>query len=686
MAHLYFDTETYSEVDLKSAGTPRYAESPTTEITIAQWAVDDGEVVVEDLTGRQPPSAALQSLLADDEVTLVIHNSAFDRAVCRHVWGIELPTERIQDTMVIAMLHGLPGGLDKLGQILGLPQDQQKDRRGAQLIQLFCKPRPKNHKLRRATPETHPSEWAEFLEYARQDIVTMRALHARLPSGNTALEHSLWCLDQRINDRGFLVDTELAEAAVKASRRAKANLASRVQELTDDEVRSATQRDQLLQFVLKEYQIEDLRASTIRTALESGDMPPDVRELLDIRLKAGRNTVGKYQALLRAVSSDGRLRNTLQFSGATRTARWSGRVFQPQNLMRPNMKAPEIEQAIEMLKHGAEQWLYPDTTNVIGNAVRGSIVAAPGKKLCIADLANIEGRGLAWLADEEWKLQAFRDYDAGIGSDLYQVAYARSFGIKPADATGEKRQIGKTMELALGYAGGVNAFLTFAAVYRTDLNAMATNVLATADETTIRDARSMMEWAKKQDRLLGLAEDTYVACEILKSNWRKAHAATVQFWQDCQDGFEAALYMPGVVHTVGRHVKSRRDGRWLKLRLPSGRMLYYMDPQIDNGQLSYMGVNQFTRQWTRVKTYSGKIAENLTQAFARDVLAYNMQPIENAGYPIVLSVHDELLTETPDTDEYSWQHLAEMMSTVPPWAEGLPLAAAGFETRRYRKE
>ena len=318
---LWLDTETYSAVDLKSAGTPRYAEDPSTEITIAQWAVDDGDVVVEDLTGRQPPSAALLSFLTDDEVRVVIHNSAFDRAVIRHAWGIDLAPQRIDDTMVMAMLHGMPGSLDKLGPILGLPSDRQKDKRGHQLIMLFCKPRANGQ---RVLPSDRPEEWAEFMEYARQDIVAVRELYRRLPKENWGSEHALWCLDQQINDRGFLVDTELAQGAIRAAKRAKDRMAERTLELTDEVVASATQRQQMLDYLnsVMGCDLPDLKAATVRTALAGADLPPDVREMLEIRLSSSKTTIGKYQALLRAVSADGRLRNTLQFSGAVRTSRW----------------------------------------------------------------------------------------------------------------------------------------------------------------------------------------------------------------------------------------------------------------------------------------------------------------------------------------------------------------------------
>lgn len=320
------------------------------------------------------------------------------------------------------------------------------------------------------------------------------------------------------------------------------------------------------------------------------------------------------------------------------------------------------------------------------NCIRGCIVAPPGKKLVIADLSNIEGRGLAFLAGERWKLKAFADFDAGVGEDLYKVAYGRSFNIDPKEATGQKRQIGKVMELGLGYEGGVAAFLTFAAVYRMDLSALAAAVYETASSEAMANAKGMWKWATKQKRTLGLPENVYVACEILKRAWRDAHPATCALWKAAGDSVRAAIKNPGETFPIGQHLKARRDGAWLRIRLPSGRYLCYINPKVDDdGQITYFGVNQYTRQWGAIKTYSGKLAENFSQAFARDILAYNMPAIERAGYEIVLSVHDELLTETPDAPEFNTEALSQMMATAPSWAHGIPLAAAGFETYRYKK-
>lgn len=708
MTILWLDTETYSECDLKTAGTHRYAEHPSTEIIVAQWTLDDGEPLVADCTGRKCPPHLI-ALLEDPTITVVAHNSMFDRTLLRHCWGLDIPVERWQDTMIKAMSHGLPGGLDKIGQIVGLEDDQAKDKRGRELIQLFCKPRPKGSKLRRATRETHPKEWAEFLEYSRQDIVAMRAIDKRLPNWNYRAGHpelGIWHLDQRINDRGVAVDTELAEAAIEAVAIEQKRLKAEVVKQTDGLVSSASKRDQLLAFICAEYGVDlpDMKADTLRRRVEDPNLPEGVRLLLSLRLESTKTSTAKYKALVNATSEDGRLRNTLQFAGAQRTARWAGRIFQPQNMPRPDIglvadhfqvsrkKAEDmlvdyLEQGIEALKGGYADVVFDNVIGLTANAVRGCIVAPPGKKLVIADLSNIEGRGLAFLAGERWKLKAFADFDNGTGEDLYKVAYGRSFNIDPKEATGQKRQIGKVMELGLGYEGGVAAFLTFAAVYQMDLEDLAQAVWATASHEALENAQGMWGWAKKKKRTLSLTMEVYVACEVLKTAWRDAHANTKALWAAAGEAVRLAIRNPGETFPIGQHLKARRDGAWLRIRLPSGRYLCYIHPDVDDeGQITYFGVNQYTRQWGRIKTYGGKLVENATQAFARDVLAYNMPAIERAGYEIVLSVHDELLTETPDREEFNADQLGRMMATAPTWARGIPLAAAGFETTRYRKD
>ena len=691
MKLVFADTETYSECDLKTAGAARYAEDSSTEIIIAQWAVEDEEPHVWDCTERGAPQALLD-LLDDPTAVFVWHNGSFDRAVLHHCWGVDLPVERCLDTMVQAMEHGLPGALGKIGPILDMPIDQQKDKRGTQLIQLFSKPRPKGHTIRRATKATHPNEWVEFLGYSRQDIIAMREVHRRLPSWNFrpgAPEVALWHLDQLINTRGVLLDLDLARGAIAAVEDEKARLKQAVSDATLGEVSGPSKRDELLRFILEAYGVDlpDMRADTLRRRIEDPELPEAVKLLLSLRLEATKTSTAKYRAMLSATCADGRLRGALQFCGAQRTGRWSGRIVQLQNMPRPVLEQTQIDAGIAALKAGCVTDFFDDVMELTSSAIRGAIIAPPGRKLVVADLSNIEGRMLAWLAGETWKLRAFADFDAGTGADLYKLAYARSFNINAKAVDKSQRQIGKVMELGLGYEGGVAAFLTFAAVYRMDLAELADAVHSTAPGGSIARAYGMWDWAVKKKRTLGLEKSIWTACEVLKHAWREAHPATTALWAAAGDAVRAAIQNPGQTFDAGPRIKVRRDGAWLRCRLPSGRYVCYLQPRVeDDGQITYMGVNQYTRQWSRIKTYGGKIIENMTQAAARDVLAANMPAVERAGFEIVLTVHDELITEAPDTGAFTSDALARLMATNPPWAPGLPLAAAGFEARRYRKD
>lgn len=687
-----FDTETYNEKPI-THGT--YAYTSTCEPMIATYAFDDGPVSVWDMTTGEPMPADLDYMLDDPNELVLSHNAMFDRNVLRYGLKREIPIKRWRCSMVKALAHGLPGGLDILCNVLGVERNIAKID-GKKFIHLFCKPRPKNMKLRRATRHTHPEDWALFIDYAVNDITAMREVYRKLPNWNYEGEElALYHLDQKINDRGICVDVEFATAAIAAVAREQKKLAARTDVLTDGDVASTTQRDQLLIHLVEAYGIDlpDLQMATIERRLNDPDLPIELRELLAIRLQASSTSTTKYASLVRGVQVDGRLRGTLQHNGAARTRRAAGRTFQPHNLPRPDLPHEAIDFGIAAIKANAEDLLVDDVMRLTRNAIRGTIVAPPGRKLVIADLANIEGRDAAWLAGEQWKLQAFRDYDAGTGPDLYKLAYARAFNVDPKSidtSTIEgylKRQIGKVMELMLQYEGGVGAFITGAATYGIDLDVMAEAAFASIPADVMAEAVGFWEWTIKEKRnTFGLSERVFVVCDSLKRMWRRQHPAIVSLWKELKEAMAAAICNPGNTVTCGKF-KLRRDGAWLRLQMPSGRCLCYPQPQVsDGGKISYMGMNQYTRKWSRIYTYGGKVFENICQSFAGDVLKFNWPAIEEAGYEIVLTVHDEDVTETPDLPEFNADALSAIVATVPPWAEGLPLAAAGFETYRYRKD
>lgn len=702
---LWGDLETYCEIPINN-GTHAYAEG--VEVMLFAWAIGDEPVSVWDLTAGEPIPSRLRKAIADPDTLLFFHNSHFDRTVLRHAMPeLAPPVERWRDTMVQALAHSLPGALGALCEVLGVPQDKAKDKEGKSLIQLFCKPRPKNSKLRRATSKTHPVEWQRFVAYAGLDIEAMREVYKRLPKWNyQGAELALWHRDQQINDRGVCMDVQLAQAAIEAVDQEQKRLAKRTQVMTDGEVQAATQRDAMIKHIVESYGVElpDMQRSTLERRIADPDLPSPVKELLAIRLQASTTSTSKYKSLMKGISSDGRLRGTLQFCGASRTGRWAGRLFQPQNLPRPTLKQERIDEGIEALKSGCADLLFDNVMELTSSALRGCIMAPAGKKLVVSDLSNIEGRKLAWLAGEAWKLDAFRAYDTLIldqtgapiwdaaakdykrrGPDLYKLAYTKAFNITPEEVTKYQRQIGKVMELGLGFGGGVAAFLTFALVYGLDLEELATAAMPNIPRDVQREAKSWYDESVKRKATYGLSERVFIACDSLKRLWRRAHPETCDFWYQLERTVRAAIATPKKTLYCG-YLKVRRDGAWLRIQLPSGRALCYPSPTIEKGNITYMGINSYSRKWQRLKTYGGKLVENVTQAAARDVLAGNMPLIEDAGYSIVLTVHDEVICEAPDTDDYTDAALSSLLSTNPEWAPDIPLNAGGFEAYHYRKD
>jgi DNA polymerase len=693
---LYLDTETFCATPIKN-GTHRYAEDA--EIMLVTWAIGDSPVYDYDATTGDARPLELMRELHDPTTRVVIHNSHFDRTILRHSWGIDIPTSRIHDTMVQALSHGLPASLGDLGGVLGLPANQAKDKAGKKLINLFCKPLGKNRTLRRATSETHPSEWSDFRAYARSDIEAMREVMKRMPVVNMLpAEHELWQLDQRINDRGVQVDLALVGAAIAAVDTAKVDLVGQTLALTGGGVESTTQTAAFRLHLFETFGVDmpDMRMATVEKFMADESTPPGMAAMLEIRLQASSTSTSKYRVLERGTSVDGRLRGTLQFNGASRTGRWAGRLFQPQNLPRPSLKQPVIDAGIQAMLAGCAHLTTDNVMELTSSAIRSCLIAPKGKKLVVADLANIEGRVQAWLAGENWKIQAFRDYDTVTGfdakgkairkgHDLYKMAYAKAFGIRPEDVTDDQRQVGKVMELALAYAGGVGAFVTFAGAYGIDLDALAEAMLPSAPEWAVNEADDFLNWCVKDKReTYGLSPEAFVACDALKRMWRAAHPNVSGYWPALNKAVLESLEQRGeTISALNLRIKASKN--WLFIELPSGRSVCYPSPKVFDTGLTYMGIDQFTRKWVRQNTHGGKLFENCCQAIARDVMAENMRPIENAGYNIVLSVHDELITETPDDPEFSSDNLSALLSANPWWAPDMPLAAAGFETHRYRK-
>ncbi|ENA0938138.1 DNA polymerase I [Escherichia coli] len=757
---LFLDTETFSGVDLKKVGAYAYAEHPTTEIMICTYAIDEGRVQTWDCTESPTMPRELRKALRQvsrKKAKIVMANGLlFDRLVIREKWGIDLPVSQIEDTMIMAFRHALPGSLDMQCQVLGVDAEHAKDKAGKALIKRFCKPTPKTYKIRRYTRETHPEEWAKFLRYAALDIIAMREVYWRIPDwGNTPKEDEILLIDQLINDRGFYVDVDLANAAIKAVQAHKEELKEEAWErfggkLTGNDFLPA------LRDLAPAFTIHNAQKSTLNDLLEDPDFPDEGKVLIEMRLGASSTASTKYNPLVNGLSADGRRRGCLQYGGAKRTLRWAGKGFQPQNLARGEysddhegkikrregesdvafwVRSHMLTNGINSLLRGTAHWAY-DISKLTASTVRGCIIPAKGKKFVVADYSNVEGRGLAWIAGEKTALMVFK-----AGRDIYCETAGKMFGLDPDYIKANRkdlRQIGKACELGLGYGGGVAAFLQFAKNLGLDLYAMADVMKGTFPDHILAAAKRGYEYArineakrppkpgKKDERpTYILPKNVWLTCDAIKRMWREAHPKTVAFWAELEDAVLCAIRNPGKAYWAGANVrpdgkkalkivrtKAKHDptfdeerddpnaaGWWLKIELPSGRIMSYpgialsVTTEIDEDtgkkrtstRIKYQGENQTTRQWGFQYTYGGKLTENIVQALCRDILAWSMPGVEAAGYEIVLSVHDELITEVPDTDDYTTEELCALMCDLPVWAKGFPLAAEGDIMYRYRK-
>lgn len=757
---LFLDTETFSVVDLKKVGAYAYAEHPTTEIMICTYAIDEGRVQTWDATESPTMPRELRKALrrvSRKKAKIVMANGLlFDRLVIREKWGIDLPVSQIEDTMIMAFRHALPGSLDMQCQVLGVDAEHAKDKAGKALIKRFCKPTPKTYKIRRYTRKTHPEEWAKFLRYAALDIVAMREVYWRIPDwGNTPKEDEILLIDQLINDRGFYVDVDLANAAIKAVQAHKEELKEEAWERFGGKL---TGNDFLpiLRDIAPAFTIHNAQKSTLNDLLEDPDFPDEGKVLIEMRLGASSTASTKYNPLVNGLSADGRRRGCLQYGGAKRTLRWAGKGFQPQNLARGEysddhegkikrregesdvafwVRSHMLTNGINSLLRGTAHWAY-DISKLTASTVRGCIIPAKGKKFVVADYSNVEGRGLAWIAGEKTALMVFK-----AGRDIYCETAGKMFGLDPEYIKANRkdlRQIGKACELGLGYGGGVAAFLQFAKNLGLDLYTMADVMKGTFPDHIWAAAKRGYEYArineakrppkpgKKDERpTYILPKNVWLTCDAIKRMWREAHPKTVAFWAELEDAVLCAIRNPGKAYWAGANVrpdgrkalkivrtKAKHDptfdeerddpdaaGWWLKIELPSGRIMSYpgialsVTTEIDEDtgkkrtstRIKYQGENQTTRQWGFQYTYGGKLTENIVQALCRDILAWSMPGVEAAGYEIVLSVHDELITEVPDTDDYTTEELCALMCDLPIWAKGFPLAAEGDIMYRYRK-
>lgn len=686
---LHLDFETRSAVDLKKTGVHVYAEDPTTDVWCAAYAFDDDPVELWTPDGF-PPIEVFQHV--KDGGIIVAHNANFERILWQFVLGprYHWPVPSIKQwrcTMAMARAMALPGSLENAAASVGMTE--AKDMAGHRLMMQMARPR-KVHAGGRIEWWDVEEKKQRLFDYCKQDVIVERELEKRIMPLRPK-EQKLWFFDQVINDRGVHVDRNLCEAAKKIVADTRAGLNAEIREVTDGDVSACTNVNQIVTWLRANGlpDVESIAAPVLVELLARDDISDDARRVIELRQEASKASVAKIDALLRGRSSDGRARGLVEYHVAS-TGRWGGRRFQPQNLKRPEEK--NVDSVIKTVMTGRRdlvEMVYGQPLSAIGDCLRGMVIAAKGKKLITADYSNIEGRVLAWLAGEQWKIDAFRDYDRGVGADLYKLAYSRSFNTPIGAVDGEKRQVGKVQELALGFGGGVGAFVQMAKGYGVEIGDSYGMLLEVAEGEHVDKAFKAFE---ERGKSYGIEKHKWVAAEIVKLGWRAAHPNVEQFWWDIESAAIAAVETPGRITTVGL-IKFRMNGSFLFMQLPSGRMLTYPYPRIKMGktpwgtekaELWFKGVDTYTRQWGDTSTYGGKLAENATQAAARDVLAEAIPVVEKAGYPVVLTVHDEMVTEVP-VGFGSVPELSELMTAPQPWMTGLPVTADGWEGDRYRK-
>lgn len=693
------DLETYSTINLIKTGVYVYSEA--VEILAVGYAFDDEPAVCHDCTlDGSVPDELITAMQECDEIWA--HNSNFDRTVWNAVFGrikYEIPITKIYDTMIQAYEHGLPGKLETICyDVLGMPVDQGKSLEDGKLVHLFCKPLPNNRKLRRATRETHPEEWSRFLDYCRRDVEAMRSAHNRMPKlnyPNNPDEVGLWQLDQQINDRGIKIDVKFVNAMIVTIEREKERLKKQITDETNEEVTAATQRDKLLAFILANYGVhmDTLDKAAVHRELANLDLPDEVRSLLEIRQESSKASTAKYIAIQNAVGEDDRVRGMFQFRGANKTGRYAGRLIQVQNLPSRNVPDHEyLESFINFTKAGQADMFTDGLMDIASYALRGAMVPEVNKKFLVSDWSNIEGRLACWFAGENWKITAFKDFDNGVGNDMYKLAYAKSFKILVDEVTKAQRQVGKCQELALGYGGGAGAFATFAKGYGIDLNDLADRLEGNIDPALVDSADWMWMQAKKFNRTYDMDEKVFKACDIIKQTWRLAHPAISNFWKALEAGM-AESYRAFVEKDnippirIGKHIQMKMMDHMERLvvRLPSGRFLNYnffkYDPEARG--FTYMGTHPITKKWTRLSIFGGHMLENFCQAASSDILNHTLPRCVEAGMPVVLHVHDEVCCEV--TKDRDIEELNKIMVKGFDWTAGLPLAAEGFEANRYHK-
>ena len=676
--HVSVDIETYSDVDIKKAGLYKYAQSPAFDILLIAYAVDAGPVRIIDLARGEDPAPFLALLRANDCI-FHAYNAAFEH-YCINTWcqrkGYDLGLA-VGDwfcTMAHGLYCGYTAGLAATGEAMGLPQDKRKLGIGAALIRKFCvpqKPNKSHPEPWRIRPEDEPEKWELFKQYCMQDVETEREIERRLKKWPMpAREQILWELTTEANITGVGVDRRLVDEAQRISGLDNPKSVQQLMKWLNEEI---------------DEEVTDLRKGTVADLLKAGVSSDRAARMLELRQLMSKTSTKKYDALQAAVCDDGRVRGMMFYYGANRSGRWAGRIVQPQNL--PQNHLPCLDYARERVKALDAEMIrvcwgsVPDT---LSQLIRTAFIPKPGKLYAVADYSAIEARVVAWLAGEQWVLEAFK-----AGQDIYCATASQMFGV-PVEKHGqnaELRQRGKVAVLALGYGGGEAALEAMGAIKMG---------IPAEDLPEIK-----AKWRTANPRICGLwrrMEDAAILC--LRTGARQdvqikitdsARARENEEKMGAASGSYSDRFNTGAKISFRREADPLTNQDFLTIELPTGRKLFYAKPFLapaknfqDRDSLHYWSVSQTSKKWAQTDTWGGKLVENITQAVARDCLAETLIRLRHKGMIAVFHVHDEVIVEVDREDDL--QTILDIMAQPLDWAPGLPLKGAGFCADYYQKD
>lgn len=650
---LSIDVETYCDLDIKNVGAYKYCEHPSFEILLFAYAFNEDPVQIVDFAqGEDLPEKVIQAL-DDPQIIKSAFNANFERnAIANDMYFPKgMPPDQWSCTMVKALTMGLPGSLDMVGKAMHFEEDKQKMKEGKALIQYFCKPcKPTktNGGRTRNLPEHALDKWQLFKEYCKQDVAVERDIRNKLSRYETLKrEQMLWELDQRINDRGIRVDLELIKKAIECDNTYAEKLENEARLITG--LSNPNSPAQLKKWLSEHvgFEVTSLTKDSVPVLLENAKND-NVKRVLELRQLMSKTSTKKYEAMVNARCEDERVRGLLQFYGANRTGRWAGRLVQVQNL--PQNHLPDLDDARNCIREGRfddVEFLFDSIPDTLSQLIRTAFIPSEGNRFIVSDFSAIEARVIAWFAGEQWRIDVFNTH-----GKIYEASASQMFHvpIESIKKGSDLRQKGKIAELALGYGGSVGALTSM-------------------------------------DKKKSIPEEELP--ELVK-HWRDANPHITKFWWDCDKAAKKAIKEKTTV-CMQYGLKFIYDPGVLFIQLPSGRKLSYLRPKIEPHQtfsgdkITYEGMEQTSKQWTRIDTYGPKLVENIVQATSRDCLREAMFRVDAAGFNIVMHVHDELVLDVPK-DKGSVKEINELMGQPIEWASGLPLKADGYECSYYMKD